>query len=87
MIQLCDLQTGDFDWDSVIQSQVLVGMTYGELATCLIGARLAEIFGPRIICGPGIAIAALLNLLCPVAAHWSYVALIALRILQGIFGD
>nr|CAD7589749.1 unnamed protein product [Timema genevievae] len=74
--------TQNFDWDSVIQSQVLVGMTYGELAACLIGARLAEIFGPRIICGPGIGIAALLNFLCPVAAHWSYVALIALRILQ-----
>nr|CAD7258114.1 unnamed protein product [Timema shepardi] len=79
-------ETGDFDWDSVIQSQVLVGMTYGELAACLIGARLAEIFGPRIICGPGVGIAALLNFLCPVAARWSYVPLIAIRILQGIFG-
>nr|CAD7570813.1 unnamed protein product [Timema californicum] len=78
-------EMGDFDWDSVIQSQVLVGMTYGELAACLIGARLAEIFGPRIICGPGVGIAALLNFLCPAAARWSYVALIVVRVVQGVF--
>nr|CAD7264651.1 unnamed protein product [Timema shepardi] len=77
--------TGEFEWNELTQSYILAGNTYGSLVTILIGARLAEIFGNKRVCGIAMFMNGFLNILCPIFVRWNVAAFIAARVLQGFF--
>nr|CAD7455961.1 unnamed protein product [Timema tahoe] len=74
---------GEFDWDEITQSYIMTAGGYGSLATNLIGARLAEVYGPRIVCGTCVFVSGVLSLLIPVVARWNVWAFIVVRVVQG----
>ncbi|XP_063235473.1 sialin-like [Bacillus rossius redtenbacheri] len=74
-----------YDWDEMTQSYALAGLSYGSLLSCVLGARLAELLGPRLVSGPSLGVAALLHVLCPLAAGGGVGVFVAMRVLQGVF--
>nr|CAD7264187.1 unnamed protein product [Timema shepardi] len=78
-------KTGEFEWDELTQSYILTGGMYGSLVTVLIGARLAEMFGNKRVCGIAMFMNAILNILGPICVRWNVAAFIASRVVQGLF--
>ncbi|XP_069687600.1 sialin-like [Periplaneta americana] len=74
---------GEFDWDETLQAQVLAATGYGAVVTHVLGGRLSEIMGPKMVLGPGLLVSGLLSLLSPVAARLHVGAFITLRVLIG----
>lgn len=83
MLFLLSLQIGEFDWDENVQGVVLGSFFYGYVLTQIPGGRLAELLGAKWLLGGGILITSILTLLTPLAARWSPIALVTLRILEG----
>ncbi|XP_068217631.1 vesicular glutamate transporter 1-like [Palaemon carinicauda] len=78
------VQEGEFLWDETIQGLILGSFYYGYAISQIIGGRLAELYGTKIIYGTGILSGGISALLSPMMARLHFGALIALRILQGI---
>ncbi|XP_069991882.1 sialin [Penaeus vannamei] len=76
---------GDLPWDEWTQGLVAGAFFYGNVWTQVGGGRLAEVWGSRRVMGVAVLASALLTLLQPVAARASYVFLIFIRILVGLF--
>ena len=51
----------------------------------IIGGRLTEYFGIKVVYGASLGLTAVGTLLSPVVARWHYTAFIALRIFQACF--
>ena len=64
---------------------VLGAFFYGYLITQIPGGWLAERYGGKMVYGLGILMTAVLSLLTPLAASTSVWALVALRVLEGLF--
>nr|CAD7413634.1 unnamed protein product [Timema poppensis] len=62
---------------------ILSSFYYGYICTQLLGGRLAEMFGAKLVMGPGILLAGILSLLAPIAARWHVAAFATIRILVG----
>ena len=60
-------------------------MAYQFPTTQIIGGRLTEYFGIKVVYGASLGLTAVGTLLSPVVARWHYVAFIALRIFQERF--
>ncbi|XP_069676548.1 putative inorganic phosphate cotransporter isoform X2 [Periplaneta americana] len=56
---------------------------YGYVATQLLGGRLSEILGSKVVIGPGVLLAGLFTALSPLAARLHVAAFIAARVLIG----
>ena len=80
-----DLEEGPFEWDEFQRGLVLSAFGYGYILTQIIGGRLAERFGVKLIYGLGLFLTGVLTLISPLVANWHVGAFIALRVLQGIF--
>ncbi|CAN7999053.1 unnamed protein product, partial [Ixodes hexagonus] len=78
------LQDGKFIWNEYQQGIALGAFFYGYVVTQIPGGRLAERFGAKWLYGVGVLITALLTLLTPVAATWSFYAFVALRVMMGL---
>ncbi|XP_023222173.1 sialin-like [Centruroides sculpturatus] len=78
------VQEGEFDWSTTVQGQILGAFFYGFFLTQLPGGRLAEYFDGKLIFGLGVFFTAFFTVLTPVIARWNVVALIVLRILEGL---
>lgn len=74
-----------FEWTPSLQGQVLASFSYGYVTTQIIGGRLAEKYGIRKVYGISLFMTGIITFLLPVAAKWDVNALIALRVLQGVF--
>ena len=59
---------------------------FGYLVTQVPGGWLAERYGGRWIFGIGVVMAAVFTLFTPLAAYWHVGALIAVRVVEGLFG-
>lgn len=79
------IQQQDFSWDSKQRGLVLSSFFYGYITTQFIGGYLSLKYGGNMIFGCGIGVTALLTLLTPFAASISIYALVAVRIIEGIF--
>ena len=55
--------------------------------TQIIGGRLTEYFGIKVVYGASLGLTAIGTLLSPVVARWHYIAFIVLRIFQVRFLD
>ena len=75
----------EFNWSSKQKGVVLSSFFYGYLVTQVFGGILAKRIGGHLPFGIGIGATAVLNLLTPVAASWSMYALIAVRVVEGLF--
>ncbi|CAG0922893.1 unnamed protein product [Notodromas monacha] len=60
--------TDKFAWDESTQSWILSSVFIGYITTQLLGGRLAERFGGKLVLGVPMLLAGLLSLLTPVAA-------------------
>lgn len=73
-----------YAWDKYDQNFLLGSFYVGYVLTELPGGRLAEIIGARRVFGYSMLTASLVTLLTPVAADWSFMAVLVLRILLGM---
>nr|XP_045614448.1 putative inorganic phosphate cotransporter [Procambarus clarkii] len=75
---------GEFDWDSQTQGLILGSFFYGYTVTNLVGGRIAEYLGGKVVYGTGILLTSVLTLLSPLCARTSAQLFVAIRILEGI---
>nr|CAB3266122.1 sialin [Phallusia mammillata] len=75
---------GEFNWDAHDKGLVLGAFFYGYITTQLPGGYLAGKFGGKWLFGCGVMCTAVLTLLTPIAARYSFHLLIAVRIIEGI---
>ncbi|XP_066953814.1 putative inorganic phosphate cotransporter [Macrobrachium rosenbergii] len=78
-------EEGELLWDDTTQGLVLGSFSYGYALTQVLGGRMAELYGARMVYGVCILAGGISAILSPVMARWHYGALIALRIIQGMF--
>ncbi|XP_068247386.1 putative inorganic phosphate cotransporter isoform X2 [Palaemon carinicauda] len=78
-------EEGEMTWDETTQGLVLGSFFYGYAITQIIGGRMAELYGTRMVYGICILVGGISAILTPVVARWHYGALIALRVIQGMF--
>ena len=76
-------QDGPFNWDTTTQGYILGSFFYGYVVTQIPGGRMAEVFGGKWIFGIGILITSVFTLLTPLAANYSFIALIVVRVIEG----
>ena len=58
-----------FEWDELTRGQLLAAFSYGYMTTQLIGGRLAEIYGVKLVYGVSLVGTAILTLLSPLFAR------------------
>ncbi|OTF76661.1 hypothetical protein BLA29_012537, partial [Euroglyphus maynei] len=73
-----------FDWNQKTQGIILGAFFYGYFALQIVGGRLAELFGPRILCSLGLFISGIINILTPLLSN-HYGLLITSRVILGAF--
>ena len=71
-----DLEEGPFEWEEFQRGLVLSAFGYGYILTQIIGGRLAERFGVKLIYGLGLFLTGVLTLLSPIVAKWDVKAFI-----------
>jgi ACS family sodium-dependent inorganic phosphate cotransporter len=74
-----------FGWDSKQNGVVLSSFYYGYLVTQVIGGVWARKYGGNLLFGAGVFATAILTILTPLAASWSIYAMIAVRVVIGLF--
>jgi MFS family permease len=74
---------GEFSWDEETQGHVLAAYYYGYVATQLMGGRLSETLGAKIVYGTGIMLSGGFTMMGPVALRANFYAFIAIRVLTG----
>lgn len=74
-----------FNWSSKEKGYVLSSFFYGYLCTQVIGGVIAAKIGGNLLFGIGVGVTALLTLITPAAANYSLFAMIAVRIVEGLF--
>ncbi|PSN29208.1 hypothetical protein C0J52_26020 [Blattella germanica] len=79
-------ENGEFEWDEELQGYILSSYYYGYLATQLLGGRLSEIFGTKLVFGSGVFLSGLITILSPVLARVDASGLIAARVMAGLSG-
>ncbi|PSN33898.1 hypothetical protein C0J52_09548 [Blattella germanica] len=77
-------ENGEFEWDEELQGYILSSYYYGSIASQLLGGRLSEIFGTKLVFGSGVFLSGLVTVLSPVLARLDVSGLIAARVLIGI---
>ncbi|XP_074614068.1 vesicular glutamate transporter 3-like isoform X2 [Acropora palmata] len=79
------VKPAEFDWSSKLQGLVLGSFFYGYWVLQVPGAWLAMKIGGTRVFGYGVLVTSLLAILTPVAARYHVMALITVRIFQGLF--
>jgi len=79
-----EYKDGEFNWDTEQQATLLGAFFYGYVLTQIPGGILAERYGAKWMFGISILITALLSLLVPLAAQWSFLAFFLTRFGQGL---
>lgn len=79
------IRPAEFDWNSKLQGLVLGSFFYGYWVLQIPGAWLALKIGGTRVFGYGVLLTSLLAILTPIAARYHVMALIGVRIFQGLF--
>ncbi|XP_063700398.1 sialin [Culicoides brevitarsis] len=80
------MEDGPFDWSEPLQGTILSCYFWGYFVSQMPGARIAELFSAKWVMFFSVAINVVCALLTPLAAEMHYVAMIVMRIGQGIGG-
>ena len=75
---------GPFVWSSIEQSTLLTAFFYGYVVTQIPFGILSKKYGAVWFLGVGMLINSVFGLLVPVAAEYSFLALVAVRFIQGL---
>ena len=73
-----------FAWSAQTQGTVLSSFFMGYLLLQIVGGRLADRFGGKVVLGTGVLLWSLFTILTPPAAHMGLATLIAARVLMGM---
>ncbi|KAK0055306.1 sialin-like isoform X2 [Biomphalaria pfeifferi] len=76
-------EDGEFAWPKEVQGLILGSFFWGYLTTQVFGGWISQRFGGKHVFGWSMFVCAVVTLLMPVAARWSYIALIVTRIIAG----
>ncbi|XP_067009430.2 sialin [Anabrus simplex] len=76
---------GVFEWDAVMQGNILSAYFYGYVATQFLGGWAADRFSGRWVFGLGVFMTGVSSVFSPLAADADPVAFMVLRAFQGIF--
>ncbi|XP_031618770.1 putative inorganic phosphate cotransporter [Contarinia nasturtii] len=79
-------EDGPFNWSEPLQGTILSCYFWGYFASQLPGARVAEKFSAKYVMLFSVAINVVCTILTPVAAKFHYIAMIFMRIGEGIGG-
>ena len=79
------LTSGEFDWDHATQGYILSAFFYSYLLIMFPGGLLIRKFGVRLLMGISIGGSSIFSLLVPFCARIDPLALVFIRILQGLF--
>ncbi len=74
----------DYGWDLTTQGLVLSSFFVGYLLLQIIGGKLADRFGGKIVLGFGVLLWSIFTILTPPAAAFGLAALVTVRILMGM---
>ena len=77
---------GEFNWTRGEQGNILGSLFWGHVVAQIPGGILAQRYGPKWPLGLGVFFNSLLTLLIPTAARMGIPYLMAVRVLQGLFG-
>jgi len=77
-------QSNKLDWDSKTKGFVFAAFSWGYMTSQIIGGRLAETFGSKIVYGLGITLPGLLMLVHPAAAYFDPKMFMAVRVMLGV---
>ncbi|KAK7082383.1 hypothetical protein SK128_002997 [Halocaridina rubra] len=78
-------QDGEFIWNEKEQGLILGSFFWGYVMTNMLGGRLGELIGGKIVYGIGVLVTSILTLLTPVVANTKITPLlIALRVVEGL---
>ncbi|XP_069162723.1 sialin isoform X3 [Procambarus clarkii] len=77
-------EDGEFIWNEYEQGMILGSFFWGYILTNILGGRLGELIGGKIVFGVGVLITSVLTILTPVVARTSTPLLIALRVVEGL---
>ncbi|CAL4061831.1 unnamed protein product, partial [Meganyctiphanes norvegica] len=80
-----EIQEGEFEWSETMQGVLIGSFYYGYLVMQVIGGRLSEKYGSKWIFGLCVMSGGLFALVTPIAARTHYGAVVAVRVLQGLF--
>lgn len=75
-----------FDWSAPKQALVLGSYFWSYPFTSLFGGMAAERWGPRYVVFYCSIASGILTAISPIAASWSYIALVVVRLLLGFAG-
>ncbi|KAK7082063.1 hypothetical protein SK128_021510 [Halocaridina rubra] len=75
---------GEFQWDERMQGLLLGAYFYGNIATNMIGGRVAEYTGGKRVLGVSVLLSSVFALLSPVAARFSTNLFVTVRLLTGL---
>ncbi len=78
------LQKNTLNWSKQLQGIILGSIYVGYILSQVIGSWFALIIGPKLLLFLATIISSVLSILTPVAANYSYIALIALRFTMGL---
>jgi ACS family sodium-dependent inorganic phosphate cotransporter len=73
-----------YHWNEEEKNEILGSFFWGYFVMQIPGGRLSEIFGPRIVLGTGLLIAALLTILTPVTCKWGFYWVVLARFALGL---
>ena len=77
--------TTTMDWDEFDRGMILSSFSYGYIITQILGGRLTEIYGIKVVYGTSLLLTAFGALLTPVVSKASFWGFFFLRLCMGIF--
>ncbi|GAB0094293.1 major facilitator superfamily transporter 3 [Sergentomyia squamirostris] len=80
------VEDGPFMWSEPLQGTILSCYFWGYFISQIPGARIAELFSAKWVMFFSVAINVICTILTPVMAEWHYLAVIAMRVGEGIGG-
>ncbi len=75
---------GDMGWSAEAEGRVLSSFFVGYLLLQVVGGRIADRFGGKMVLGVGVLLWSLFTMLTPPAAYFGFAALVTARILMGM---
>ncbi|KAG7159931.1 inorganic phosphate cotransporter-like 6 [Homarus americanus] len=78
------VKDGEFPWGETEQGLILGAFFYGYVLTNMLGGRLGELVGGKIVFGIGVLVTSIMTIFTPVVARASTPLFIALRVIEGL---
>lgn len=78
------MKDGPFAWSETTQGLILGAYFWGYIVTQIPGGRIAEMFSAKWVIWGSVMVNVIFTILTPLAAYWSYVAVLFVRVMEGL---